>query len=363
MPRGFNQPTSSSASRSTTTGPCEQPQQRSATRTRQGRYEALVSAPGNSELKQQESISVRRRSTNLPALSIPQQPGDPEPLSTPRKSPAYLQGKNPYGQILDGVEHPYRSPKAAAITDGPPSQAGSSIEGRPRAASELQFKTRSAPAEPEPTVAVPDPQPPQLPARQPPKPISVQAAKHFFETKASQQRSAPPVPPAGRVALAKGATSTTQQASAPGRQGNARTRSPKIPRTPVEETTEEVMPLPPPSPELSHAEPRQRADDAAQTAAPKFVVRRATPVPDLPIPDDEYSTSDIEHEATGRRRSTNIFANSTTEAEPLWVEYRAKDDSSILDRTSEETVRRRSPTRSLSAAETEEAETLDEPEF
>lgn len=175
MPPGFDQPTSSSASRSSGTSFRDQTQ-----RTRQGRNDAPTQ-PG--------SVSARRKSLNQPSLTLPQQPTDSQSVSPGRKSPAYLEGKNPYGQILDDVNHPYRRPKP---TGGAPAQVGATLEGRPRTSGSFQFKTRP---EPEREVIAPDSSPPPLSPRTSANPGSVRAAKDFFESKALPNRSDPPLPP------------------------------------------------------------------------------------------------------------------------------------------------------------------------
>ena len=100
----------------------------------------------------EQSDPVRRKLSNQELLSPAPQAGEYRPPSQQGKSPVYLQGRNPYGQVLDRIEHPYREPRnpttSVARADGPPSQVGSSIEGRPRTAGSFQFKSRPGPAEP-----------------------------------------------------------------------------------------------------------------------------------------------------------------------------------------------------------------------
>ena len=182
MRRGYGQPTSSSISRST--GPsAREPGQR----TRQGRNDVQTQA---------DSISARRDMLTQPYLTVPQQPADKSPASPGRKSPAYLEGKNPYGQILDSVDHPYRTPK---VLGGAPSQVGATSESRPRTSGSFQFKTRPEPKA-EPEVTEPDSLPSPPPRQSPMKLASVKAAKDFFEAKASQGRSSPAIPPRGAAA-------------------------------------------------------------------------------------------------------------------------------------------------------------------
>jgi hypothetical protein len=181
MRPGYNQPTSSSISRSTGPGAREPGQ-----RTRQGRNDVQTQA---------DSVSARRDMSTQPYLTIPQQPADNSPASPGRKAPAYLEGKNPYGQILDSVDHPYRAPK---VLGGAPSQVGATSESRPQTSGSFQFKTRpESKAESRSEVTEPDSLPSPRPRQSPMKPASVKAAKDFFEAKASQGRSSPAFPPRG----------------------------------------------------------------------------------------------------------------------------------------------------------------------
>lgn len=370
MRRGFDQPTSSSASRSSGTGPHEHTQ-----RTRQGRNNAPLRA---------DSIPARRRSSNQPSLTLPQQPSDIQPALSGRKSPAYLEGRNPYGQILDNVEHPYRRPKP---TGGAPSQIGATLEGRPRTSGSFQFKTRPEPkAEPEREVTAPDPSLPPLPPRTPAKPVSVRAAKEFFEGKASQNRSAPSLPPPGASAAAKGAVprnavSEKQALSLSRRRSKDEASRPARIPSPTsriairsESDTEPSMSRPPPD-ASSRLEPSQRTNPFARpksdSLAPKVVLRKATTPQDAPVCHD-FSSFDPSESRFGRK-STNIFETAPRDAKPLGYERRAFDDSSKLDEssngsliafehadrsddghTSDDTVRRRSTYESVSAAESDE---------
>ena len=371
MRRGFDQPTSSSASRSSGTGAREQTQ-----RTRQGRNDAPAQA---------ESISARRESSNRPSLTLPQQSGDFQQASSGRKSPAYLEGKNPYGQILDNVGHAYRKPRPIG---GAPSQNGATSEGRPRTSGSFQFKTRPEPkAEPEREVTAPDPPPPPVPPRTPAKPASVQAAKDFFESKASQSRSAPPLPPRGAAAAAMGASAKTQvtekQSASLSRRRfeDEATRPTRIPspttRIAIHSDSDMEPPMPRPPPEASSLpDPSQRTDPFARPKSDTFtssvVVREAT-TPQDPNAYDGLSSSDPSEMRSDRRKSTNIFETAPRDAKSLGYERRAVNNSSKLHKatnaplialehtnksdgrqTSDETVRRRSTFESMSAAESDE---------
>jgi hypothetical protein len=378
MRRGFDQPTSSSISRSSGTGSREHTQ-----RTRQGRNDAPVQA---------ESISARRKSSNQPSLVLPQLPNDSQPAPSGYKSPAYLEGKNPYGQILDNVDHPYRRPKA---TGGAPSQIGATSEGRPRTSGSFQFKARPEPkAEPEREVTAPNPSPPPLPPRTPAKPVSVRAAKDFFESKASQNGSAPPLPhprasAAAKGAVARSAVRETQAPLVPYPHSKAEvTRPARIPspssRIAIrsESDTGPSMPRPPPD-ASSQFEPAQRTNPFARpksdSMAPKVVLRKATAPQDSHVYDDLSSSDPFDHKP-GRRKSTNIFKTASRDAKPLGFERRAVDDSTTLDEasnapfialehtnrsdnrhTSDETVRCRPTFESMSAAESDEGATEEVP--
>jgi hypothetical protein len=193
MRRGYSQPTSSSISRSTGPG-AREPEQR----TRQGRNDVQTQA---------DSVSARRDMSTQPYLIIPQQSADSSPASPAspgRKAPAYLEGKNPYGQILDSVDHPYRTPK---VLGGTPSQVGATSESRPRTSGSFQFKTRpESKAESRSEVTEPDSLPSPRPRQSPIKPASVKAAKDFFEAKVSQGRSGPVFPPRGAATANKDET-------------------------------------------------------------------------------------------------------------------------------------------------------------
>ncbi|KAF2203133.1 hypothetical protein GQ43DRAFT_281958 [Delitschia confertaspora ATCC 74209] len=121
--------------------------------------------------------NVSRSEPNLAPL--------PRPVEIERpKSPVYLTVKNPYDTILGGnrLQHQENKP---AIKEGPPSQGGSSVEGRPRASG---FRSLSRPkTELEPIVL-----PPLYSKLSAP---SVQNARKFWETKVAKAQSPPPPPP------------------------------------------------------------------------------------------------------------------------------------------------------------------------
>lgn len=345
-------------------------------RTRQGRNDAPVQA---------ETILARRKSPNQPSLALPQQPHEIQSASSGRKSPAYLEGKNPYGQILENVDHPYRRPKA---TGGAPSQIGATTESRPRTSGSFQFKTRPEPkAEPEREVTAPNLSPPLLPQRTPAKPVSVRAAKDFFESKASQNGSAPSIPPPRASAAAEGAVSRStvseKRASFLSRRRfKDRTGEParvsgstsRITVRPDSEMGPSTPCSPPDAPSQTEPSPRTNpfARPKRDSVASKAVVRKATTSQDSNM-DEDLSSSDPSDQKPTRRKLTNISETAPRDAKPLGFERRAVDNSSALDEasdaplialehanrsddrhTSDETVRRHPIQRPVSAAGSDE---------
>ncbi|KAF1838540.1 hypothetical protein BDW02DRAFT_644558 [Decorospora gaudefroyi] len=465
MPRGFDQPTSSSVSRAINTGP----PQRSIVRTRQGRFDAPVPPPGVGDAKEPQRISSGEEPTKLSDLTAPQQSSKDSTPSAGRKSPAYLQGKNPYGQILEGIEHPYREIRAtaaleaaAAAEDGPPSQLGSSTGKRPRTSGSFESRTRSLPQEPRSDRADPPSEPQAPPGRWPLKLTSVRAKKDFWETRVSQATAAPQPPSSGKAASTRGTLPKPQPPSPP-RDRHARTPSPPhVGRASSPEITRAVSPphvriaspeitriaspQPVRTPEREEAgsglllqsligfrpvesalsvipfpqgegnqlnidvvELDRLSSDVAEFDHPRadvttelnqsirdvdeidqlfpalvesnqpppdVVVRKPTPPLPTSLLSDAQSESETEQESTGRRRSTNIFAEAPREAKPFGLDSRAANETPTLDTSSnppfishevsrsagqleasEETVRRPFTHSSLSAAETREVET------
>ncbi|CAN9282359.1 unnamed protein product [Alternaria alternata] len=323
MPRGFDQPTSSSASRAANAGPREQSQQQSNIRIRRGRFEAPATIPGAGEAKQPSLTTSRRKSINPIASPLPQSSREPQPFPAGRRSPAYLQGKNPYGQVLDRIEHPYREPKAETTIAVPSAQAGSSIGERSRASGPSDSKTRSRAYELErsdPIIA------PSL-SRPPNVSQSVRSAKDFFETRASHYPSTP-LPPPSTIGVSRKSFAPKSQ---------------------------------PPSGEC----------------APTITIGTATPPVDMTDYKEQYD-HDVEQESMGRRRSTNIFAGTPEDARPFGIDLQAASDSSaqecipegplagnveqrLVDKSdsSDEVVRRLSTRSSVLAAETREAKNPD----
>lgn len=391
MRRSFDQPTSSSVSRSANTEAREQTQQPSV-RTRQPQHEASSVSRGVGELKRQQSISARRRSIQQPYLIPPDQSSEPRPPSPRHRSPTYLQGKNPYGQILDKVEHPYREPTIA----GPPSQSDASVESRPRTSGSFQFKIRPPPDEPKRTITAPDPQPLPLPPRGTTNPLSVQAARSFFETKAFQNKSAPLLPPSGAAAIAAGATIKKQlQSQHPltppclqfQDEGARPTCLPSPTNGRVRGRKDSDPTLSLPSVEVTmQAKPPQRVNTISRckekSSAPNGVVNRTTAFQESFIADyqqSESNTTSGDQEAIGRQSRTNDLELTPRNSKLLVHGEYAIDDRSKLRgdsteslitvekprwsdriRVSGEIVRHHSLNKSTSAAEPEEAAESDD---
>ncbi|KAH6619978.1 hypothetical protein C7974DRAFT_224138 [Boeremia exigua] len=323
MRRGFDQPTSSSLSRASGT-------REPAQRTRQGRNDALT---------QSEPIVTRSSPSNPPVLKLPQPDIGLPPAPSGRKSPAYLEGKNPYGQILDSIDHSYRRPK---VELEPSSQVGAISEGIPRTAGFKTFPEVGA----EPVrVNVPDALPlPLLSSRTPAKPVSVRAAKEFFESKSSQSRSAPLFPPTGTAAAAKVVNAKkpvvgVQPPTLPSRCCNdevaqpSRLPSPK-PRVNIQAASGVKPSMPRPSRDVSPqfdshqgTEPFARLrDDCTHPAVVlhKGTTRRESDGYDV------LSPSGHSEPRSGKIRSTNVFETGPREADLLGCERRAVHDSSEL---------------------------------
>jgi hypothetical protein len=353
-------------------------------------------AESNAEPTQFQSISTRRTSEELPPLLLPALLGDPQPPSPGRKSPAYLDGKNPYGRILDNVEHPYQETKD---TKEAPSQAGASIQGRPRTSGAFEFKTRPTPVEPELLIVASNldlatspsrqPEPTLLGLRQLSKPVSVQAAKKFFESKTIQSGSLP----SGSIANLK-ERSTHKTSDDQLQEVAAQEKLPQISNStrallPEYNMSDVILPIPRPPPESSRqVEPSRRINPFArpktESLAPEVILRKPTARTKSPTTEDGRGCSGAdgdEQTVISRRRSTNIFETAPHDAKPVGFERRAFGDSSERDevpnapliaveeikrtkehRDAEEIVRHTFLHTAISAAETEAATVSDGPE-
>jgi hypothetical protein len=329
MRRGYGQPISSSISHSTGPGAREPGQ-----RTRQGRNDVRAQA---------ESSSARREMSAQPCLSISQQPANNSPASPGRKSPAYLEGKNPYGQILDSVDHSYRTPKALG---GAPSQAGATSESRPRTSGSFRFKTRpESKAEPKAEFTEPGPLPTPQPRQSPIKPASVKAAKDFFEAKVSQVQSGPVFPPRGAATAntsmtAKKLTVGNQLPPPPFHQPQARIGQPKhVSRSDIlldeQPNLEPEYPVASPPSHLSSDLTQSRVVDPfdllqanvfpSRAITHEATLRRDSPLFGLPEP------------MPGSRKPTDDFEANWQDEKP--PSYQQQIDSSRPDEA-HETVRR-----------------------
>lgn len=348
MRRGYGQPTSSS------TGPGTRD---SGQRTRQGRNDVQT---------QSESSPARRDMSTQSYLTITQQPADNLPLNPGRKSPAYLEGKNPYGQILDSVDHSYRIPK---VLGGAPSQIGATSESRPRTSGSFQFKTRPEPkAEPRSEVTEPDPLPSPRPRQPAMKPASVKAAKDFFEAKASQGHTGSVFPPRGAATANMGMTAKkltvgNQLPSPPCDHLQARTGQPEHVSRPNLRLDEESKP----NPEYPTAPlPSYLSSDVAQS--------RALDPLDLPQT-NTLSTPAITHEATthfgnplsgpsetipGSRRPTDVFEANPQDDKPPSYQRQAHSSRPV---EAHETVRHGSTYDTFTTAESNEGASEATPPF
>lgn len=352
MRRGYGQPTSSSISRST--GPsAREPGQR----TRQGRNDVQTQA---------DSVSARRDMSTQPYLTVPQQPADNSPASPGRKSPAYLDGKNPYGQILDSVDHSYRTPK---VLGGAPSQIGATCESRPRTSGSFQFRTRpESKAEPRPEVTQPDPLPSPRPRQLPMKPASVKAAKDFFEAKVLQGQTGPVFPPRGAATANKGITAKkltvgNQLPSPPYGHLQARIDQPdhvSRPSLHLDEQSKldpEYPMAPPPSYILS--------DVAQFRVSNPFDLPQTNALPSRAIPQEATTHHDSllfgpPETIPGGRKPTSVFEANLQDDKPLSYQRQADSSRPVEAR---ETVRRGSTYDTITTAESDEGASEATPPF
>ncbi|KAJ4988964.1 hypothetical protein SVAN01_05588 [Stagonosporopsis vannaccii] len=324
------------------TSSSSRPSDTSAHRHAQHIRQALNNVPALSN-----TIHTQGNVPSYASLSLPSQEHI-QSTSSERESPAYLKGKNPYGQILDGIDHPYRRPKG---TGGAPSQIGASSKGRPRTSGFFCFKTRpEAVAEPELEVTVQKPLPPSsLPLRAAETSISVKAAKEFFDSKAPQDQSGPPCPYSDDGAAAAATANTaTNEAVAVQQSRLFRRRSRDGGHQPVCVPSPSLLyakqlsssvetSMSSYSPEsLSHLEPwdqvKQNAQSRSIIMVPKVTFRKVTTHQGSSVY-DEMSSSDQSEPRSARRRSTNVFETAPQEASPLGYERCAAGNSSMLGGT------------------------------
>ena len=231
-------------------------------------------------------------------------------------------------------------------------------------------KSTQAKSESERTVVASNSQPlPLLPHRQPQKPVSVQATKNFFETKASQNQSVP-LPPASAALVATGVTVSGPQPSV--RSQSRPTHLSSVAKTQTPRKKDLDTALRPSS--LPHDSERAEAAPLIEKPGlleageflPDVVVRRATTQYANPSATREQTQIE-EHAVTGRRRSTNIFTDNPHNATPSHFEQLSTVDvenpiaTDKLHRTeprrsSEETVKRH---RTRSSSSTTELKSLE----
>jgi hypothetical protein len=206
-----------------------------------------------------------------------------------------------------------------------------------------------------------------VPPRQPVKPISVQAVKRFFESRASQHHSAPVSEPSGGTKTSNKKILRTEQAPVPSQ---------------AEPSYAESAHAHEPTKSTGQGPPRQTNTLARPQAkaSPNVVERQVVERQDSPIPEGFLPAADtgLDETASRRRQASTILMNtSSRDTKSLGFERRTLEDSSKLDEASnaplvavekagqsrqrqdsEDTVRRRSIRRSTSAAEPEEARAI-----
>jgi hypothetical protein len=297
---------------------------------------------------------------------------EPRPTSSRPKSPAYLQGKNPYGEILDKIEHSYKDSKPTATR--PPSQLGSSVEGRSRTSGSFRFTARPMQPESERTVAAPAAQPPLWSTRQTTTPVSVQAAKNFFESKASQDRAAPHVPPEASPAIAKGTTAdlvikdpkpqaTGVQWSKEEGARSTRIPSPSNEPAPMRKYSDPSLPIPRPAYKAVKRVDASKRTNPFVRQQPKLAMRTATAPKDDAKPTSLSPSGDAlrEQETASRRRSMNVIEEPLRAANPVANNRQVVDGPSVEGcekssqfEPSEDSVRRQSTWKPLTATKIDE---------
>lgn len=156
-----------------------QPVERIASRTQQIQCQDAPRRQSLRDQSQSKTTTTRRESCLQPEETLQSRPTQAQ-LTAGGKTPAYLRGRNPYGTVLDRIEHPYRDPRPAAT--GPPSQIGAGPRGRLRTAGAFRFKTRDPSAQPKPAANEQDSLRRQPIPEQPIKSSAVKAARSMFES-------------------------------------------------------------------------------------------------------------------------------------------------------------------------------------
>jgi hypothetical protein len=375
MNHGFGQPTPSSASRTTNTGSRETnlPPE---SRARRAQHDATATPPVRDEPAQAQPVTARRKSQSHPVLSLPQRTGEPQvPLPGP-KTPTYLHGQNPYGQLLETVHHlrqglhDVAAQTPSQASHGPKSKYDfdlrfvlreqgaeadehvirasgiwpgdhvictevdlplGSVEGRPRTSGSFKFETRPKPAEPERVVSMPHVESKPLPPRQPPAEL-----ERVISTPQSESKPLPPRQPLKSPSV--------QQAKNffEGKALQDRTAA-HLPR-PMSSVNSGVAVKQPPQAQQSVVQFSGKPMQALESAK----TRR---------PEREHPEFPLLASYLPRETTKHVDPSQLTNP-PARPERRRRSNTR---RTSEETVRRRSRRKSATAAEFDEAEALEQP--
>ncbi|KAF1913544.1 hypothetical protein BDU57DRAFT_558557 [Ampelomyces quisqualis] len=341
MRRGLSRQTSHAASRTSDTGNGQLTQQPSS-RSRAAQNHAPLVRHVTGDQDQARTRSARRHSYQQPTTSSSQQSQDVQSVPE-RKAPAYLHGKNPYGQVLDTVGHPYRAPRAAPEVQ-PPAQVGARIEGRPRTAGAFHFKTRASPVEPERAVVASHSEQQYAAPRQPAKHISVQAVKNFFERKACPAESASHAAP---TSLSK-----TRQTAEPFAQPRAETAHLSHSQEPERQTMEHALLTATPLREgdTRDLQPQRKKPSTRPGAKRSFthdMLSKDVSHQDYSVIDDNSVVSKSAAQATGPVDGDNYMERkSVAQRQARQTRHRQNPD---------ETVRRRPAREHAPAAEIDEA--------
>lgn len=317
MRRGIDPPALSSKPSSSNSGLRELP----ATRGRRPVDGLSARAPRGPVEQPQSSLQRTLESQPQP---LPPPDARPAASETPwrSKSPSYLKGKNPYGRILDDVEHPYRKPRTQA--PGPPSQLGSNVGGRSRTSGSFKFTTRSTPPHASEGNASVDesPTPPlSSPKRPSQKTYSVKDAKSLFETKASESGNRPLFPPE-QAAVAKAASVDPKQKQrqskvAPGMQITGTNEKPTREGRTTRESSSPSLHLPTRPAETTERRQSSRrsgssTEPVTDGAKPEVVVRAATVAETEQRPVRRRKSPGRSTEVAEQTRSESSYAANTS---------------------------------------------------
>ncbi|KAL5117733.1 hypothetical protein ACEQ8H_004343 [Pleosporales sp. CAS-2024a] len=308
MPRGL---AVQASSRAPNTGNDKSLAQASAT-AQPVQHEASVPKQYAARQDSSRTISARRKSVQNQTLSLAQQQNQQQ-VTSGYKSPAYLQGKNPYGQVLDGVEHPYREarpPKDA----GPASQAGASPEGRPRTTGAFNFKTRATPQAPDLTVVGPEASAQLVLPRQFGRAVSVQATKQFFESKALQNQPSPVSIHSGAKTTSESQVERVEKESPPSQTDNPNARR------------------------LAHLSSRPTTSVAADDDKAERASDSAQPQPHTPIPNSDKKPGSKKQDSPIRDGHLPMNGSDVNKAEP-----RHRQKAAALPKISPHEVSTRGP--------------------